>query len=60
MKTENQISDEHITNNETVRETLVSRGIVPENLPPEEDVKKVERKLKNEQKKTLTNDDNFN
>lgn len=60
MKTENQISDEHITNNETVRETLVSHGIIPENLPPEEDVKKVERKLKNEQKKTLTNDDNFN
>lgn len=59
MKTENQISDEHITNNKTVRETLVSRGIVPENLPPEEDVKKVERKLKNEQKKALTNDDSF-
>lgn len=40
MKTENQISNEHITNNKSVRNTLISRGITPENLPPEEDVKK--------------------
>lgn len=59
MKTENQISNEHITNNKSVRNTLISRGITPENLPPEEDVKKIERKLKSEQKKTLKNDDNF-
>jgi DNA-damage-inducible protein D len=43
-----------------VRNTLISRGITPENLPPEEDVKKIERKLKSEKKKTLKNDDNFN
>jgi len=30
MNTEDDISDEHITNNEAVRETLISRGIVPE------------------------------
>lgn len=59
MKTENQISKEHITNNKSVRNTLISRGITPENLPPEEDVNKIERKLKNEEKKTLRNDDNF-
>lgn len=59
MKTENQISKEHITSNKSVRNTLVSRGIIPENLPPEEDVKKIERKLKSEEKKSLKNDDNF-
>lgn len=60
MQTEGQISNEHITNNKTVRKTLISRGITPENLPPEEDVKKVERKLKSEEKKTLKNKDKFN
>jgi DNA-damage-inducible protein D len=51
MRTEGDISNEHITNNKSVRKTLESRGIVPENLPPEEDVKKLERKLKSEDKK---------
>ena len=59
MQTENQISKEHISNNKSVRNTLISRGITPENLPPEEDVKKIERKLKKEEKKTLKNDDTF-
>lgn len=59
MQTENQISNEHITNNKSVRNTLISRGITPENLPPEEDIKKIERKLKSEEKKTLKNDDTF-
>jgi len=53
MKTENEISNEHITNNKTVRDTLITRGITPENLPPEEDVKKVERKLNSEKKKIV-------
>lgn len=60
MKTERQISGEHITNNKTVRNTLISRGITPENLPPEEDVKKIERKLKSDEKKSLKNNDKFN
>ena len=55
MGTENDISDEHITNNEAVRDTLISRGIVPENLSPEEDVKKVERKLNSDKKKAIKN-----
>ena len=39
------IEKEHIDNNTAVREMLVSRGIYPEQLPPAEDVKKVERRL---------------
>jgi DNA-damage-inducible protein D len=59
MYTEGQISNEHITNNKSVRNTLLSRGIVPENLPPEEDVKKLERKLKSEQTKSLKENKGF-
>lgn len=59
MKTEHEISHEHITNNKTVRNTLISRGITPENLPPEEDVKKVERKLNSEKKKALKDNSGF-
>lgn len=33
-------------NNRAVRKMLLDRGIVPENLPAGEDVKKVERRLK--------------
>ncbi len=53
METGNIISDEHVTNNKTVRNTLISRGITPESLPPDEDVKKVERRLKSDEKKVL-------
>jgi DNA-damage-inducible protein D len=60
MKTEGQISNEHITNNKTVRNTLISRGIVPENLPPEEDVKKIERKLHSDKVKSLKENKGFN
>jgi len=55
MKTEQQISDEHITNNKSVRKTLISRGIVPEDIKPEEDIKKLERRLTTENKKSLAN-----
>jgi len=57
MQSEPQISSEHITNNQAVRETLLSRGIRPEALPPAEDVKKVERRLTSEEKKALKNPD---
>ena len=57
MRTERAISNEHIINNKTVRKTLLSRGIVPENLKPEKDINKVERKLKSEGKKNLKNPD---
>ena len=54
LKTEANISSEHITNNKSVRKTLLERGIRPENLEPEEDIKKVERRLSSEAKKSLT------
>ena len=57
MRTEPAISREHVTNNQAVRQTLLGRGIRPETLPPEEDVKKVERRLTSEQKKALKNPD---
>lgn len=47
------ISVEHVDNNRAVRKMLLERGIVPENLPPAEDVKKVERRLKAEERKAL-------
>jgi len=55
MQTERQISGEHITNNASVRNTLIERGIRPERLPPSEDVRKVERKLKSDEKKGSRN-----
>lgn len=45
------ITDEHIQNNKAVRAMLGERGIKPENLPPAEDIKKVERRVKSEEKK---------
>ena len=57
MKTEGAISSEHITNNEAVRKTLLERGIRPESLPASEDVKKVERRIASEDKKSLKNPD---
>lgn len=59
MKSEREISDEHITNNRSVRKTLISRGIVPENLSAEEDIKKIERKLNSDTKKALKSSDKF-
>lgn len=55
LNNERTISTEHITNNEAVRNTLLSRGIRPESLPAAEDVKKVERRLTSEDKKSLKN-----
>ncbi len=48
MRSEPKISQEHVTNNKAVRETLLNRGIRPEHLPPAEDVKKVERRITSE------------
>lgn len=57
MTGEAAISREHVTNNEAVRKTLLERGIRPENLPPAEDVKKVERRLAADLKKSLDDPD---
>jgi DNA-damage-inducible protein D len=47
------IEREHIENNLGVRKIMIERGLVPENLPPAEDVKKVERRLTAEKEKAL-------
>ena len=55
LQGEASITREHVDNNAAVRKMLTERGIIPENLPPAEDVKKVERRLVSEQKKMLKN-----
>lgn len=55
MRSEPQISQEHITNNQAVRDTLINRGIRPESLRAAEDVKKVQRRLASDEKKALKN-----
>jgi hypothetical protein len=57
MSTKARNSSEHIANNQAVRNTLLERGIRLESLPPEEDVKKVERRLSSEERKSLQNPD---
>lgn len=47
---ETPITGEHIQNNLSVRDMLDKRGIRPENLPPAEDIKKVERRVAKEEK----------
>lgn len=54
LKGQNPIEKEHVENSSAVRKMLVERGIQPENLPPAEDVKKVQRKLENDNKMVLT------
>lgn len=51
MVGENIITKEHVKNNQNAREMLIKGNIYPERLPKEEDVKKIERKLKAEGKK---------
>ena len=48
---ESAITGEHIQNNRSVRAMLGERGIKPEELPPAEDIKKLERRVKSEEKK---------
>ena len=48
---EPSITYEHVQNNSTIRNMLGERGIKPENLPPAEDIKKVERRVKSNEKK---------
>jgi DNA-damage-inducible protein D len=46
LKGEEKISEEHVHNNLDVRALLGKSGIKPEELPIEEDIKKLERKIK--------------
>jgi len=47
---EDPITDEHVRNNQDVRDLLVKRGIRPETLPSEEDLKKLERRVRKQEK----------
>ena len=51
LQGENAISNEHVQNNSTVRNMLGTRGIKPEELPASEDIRKLERKVKSQEKK---------
>jgi len=53
LRGEADITDEHVQNNQEVRGVLTGRGIKPEELPPEEDIKKLERRVKVQDKKSL-------
>ncbi len=50
LRSETAISREHVKNNQDVRKVLTDRGIKPEELSPAEDIKKLERRVKSEEK----------
>ena len=52
---ESAITHEHVQNNQTVRQMLGQRGIKPEELPPAEDIKKLERKVARDEKAIAEN-----
>jgi len=60
LKTESGISNEHVKNNLGVRKLLLDRKIVPEDLPAEEDIKKLERRVLSESKSISKNPDKLN
>jgi DNA-damage-inducible protein D len=51
LKGDKLISAEHVENNRAVRKMLMERGVKPESLPAEEDVKKVQRRIDGERKR---------
>lgn len=51
LQGEPAITGEHVQNNRSVRDMLGQRGIKPEDLPPAEDIKKLERRVKSQEKK---------
>jgi len=51
LQGEGAITHEHVKNNESVRNMLGQRGIQPEKLAAEEDLQKLERRVKSEEKK---------
>jgi len=55
LQGEEKITAEHIRNSRDIRLLLSERGIKPEELPPEEDIKKLERKLKKDDKNLAEN-----
>ncbi len=54
LKGETKITSEHVKNNSDVRTLLGKSGIKPEQLPPEEDIQKLKRRLESDNKKLLS------
>ncbi|MDO8661306.1 MAG: DNA damage-inducible protein D [Candidatus Woesearchaeota archaeon] len=54
LQGEGKIADEHVKNNKEMRRVLAKNRIIPENLPAEEDMEKLERRVKKEEK-TIAN-----
>jgi DNA-damage-inducible protein D len=57
LASESAISSEHVKNNKGVRKLLLERDIVPENVPPEEDIRKLERRVNSETNNLSKNPD---
>jgi DNA-damage-inducible protein D len=55
LQNETNITDEHIKNNTEVRKVMTKNNIYPENLTPEEDIKKLERRIKKDEKEIAKN-----
>lgn len=53
LRGETSITTEHVQNNQSVRNLLVERGIKPEQLPAEEDLKKLERRVLADEKRLV-------
>jgi DNA-damage-inducible protein D len=53
LQGEQPITQQHISSNLTIRQALGNENIIPENLPAEEDIKKLERRIKSQTKKSL-------
>ena len=53
LNNEKPITVEHVKNNKEIRELLKKNNIVPEDLPVEEDLKKLEKRIKQEQNKLI-------
>ncbi|HDY7712603.1 TPA: DNA damage-inducible protein D [Vibrio vulnificus] len=53
LQGERSITDEHVQNNKSLRDMLAERGIKPEELPAEEDLKKLERRVKSDEKRLI-------
>jgi DNA-damage-inducible protein D len=50
LQGEGRITDEHVKNNKEMRRVLAKNKIIPENLPAEEDIKKLEQRVKKDEK----------
>ena len=56
---ESDITGEHVQNNTEIRKMLGERGIKPEELPPAEDIKKLERRTKSQDKRIIEKSGSF-